>query len=414
MDGFREILTDAVTDWKIPGLSVAGFAGDESFSWAGGHADVKGGLEITDASLFPIASCTKPLTAAMVLEQVNSGAVALDQPLKDIVPEFRLMDPDATNEMTLRDVLCHRTGLPPHTWSWVYGSDTRKDFMYNRLPHLDPICGFKERHAYSNIMYAFAGYVLECLTGKPWELQVDPRFVHLDEQWFEQADVALPYRDGKRIPFFHAEKNHLIAPASELMSTASALSNWLFELDVLPMAQAQVNVSNRTSYGLGWRLTDTAQGREVWHSGQCSGYTAYMSTIPGIKAGIVLLSNQQNIVDELHTLAANFYARVLGGNPTLPAIKPPLKSFRDQAEPVPYNGELVAGMYENPGYGKLLVKEKQLFFQEVGPIDVKAGQGDTAIFELPIYGATFSMQQFADRIEIPFEPKVAPIVFKRI
>ena len=415
MIGFTEILPKALKQYQLPGLSVAGFVKDRSFAWSGGFADLETQRAISPDTLFPIASCTKPVTAALVMDQVQRGNFDLDTTLKSLVPEFRLMDPKAAREMTVRDLLCHRTGLPPHTWSWVFGDVDRDTFMLERLPHLASHCGFRDRHAYSNIMYAFAGTVLQRTMGKSWEQLVDPRFEHLESKWFEHPNVALPYRASRRIPFFHAQKNHLIAPASELMAAAPVLAGWLREQDVAEMAVPQTRISSQTQYGLGWRISKTVGGhREIWHSGQCSGYTAWMSSVPRLDAGIVLLTNHHGAVDELSAMANQFYARIQSMDHPLPEM---VRGSGRRDNRVPWETSAKSFdhvRYENPGYGRFEIKGRQAWFQNVGPFDLLQDEEQRLGFELPVYGVRFLMTRTPDTVSIPFDSKVEPIKFERV
>ena len=94
--------------------------------------------------------------------------------------------------MSLRDLLLHRSGLPPHTWAWVFSSLSRKDFIQHRLPHLSASGKYKEKARYSNIAYAVAGHCIEVLSGEAYEDYISKQIFQplgmdnsgfLDEQW---------------------------------------------------------------------------------------------------------------------------------------------------------------------------------------------------------------------------------------
>ncbi|WFB35395.1 serine hydrolase [Kiritimatiellota bacterium B12222] len=300
---------------QIPGWVACQFDLEQRFCEHGG--------EVQDPDLlFPIASVTKTFTAHLCLQP--QARQYLDHPVQELLPYFTLQDPSATTEITPRDLLCHYSGLAPHTSDWVSSPLSRKAYICDRLPLL-PIEGpFKEKHRYSNVMYAVLGQWLEEIHGKTWEELMDQDIFqplhmhqssHIKADWHQVAPN--PYAlsssgDLERIPYFFATDHHLIAPASEVMSSMSDLARWgQFLLQLDPQDERwrpHAHITDQRPfpefgplhYGLGWRL-DTVRGiPRYWHSGQCSGYTTLLTLYPEQKKGLAIATHRSDAVDLLH------------------------------------------------------------------------------------------------------------------
>ena len=129
LSGFDEYINQALGRWCVPGAAVAVVKGDEVLHSAGyGFRDLDQGLPITSNTRFPIASMTKPFTAMGAALLVEQGLLEWDQPIRDLMPEFRLFDDYATQHATLRDLLSHRTGLPRHDSTWYGSGKSRQEW----------------------------------------------------------------------------------------------------------------------------------------------------------------------------------------------------------------------------------------------------------------------------------------------
>jgi CubicO group peptidase (beta-lactamase class C family) len=414
----------------LMGLSIATFDRDGISTYVYGET---GRGSVNEATRFPIASCTKPLTASAVCGLAEAGALDLDLPICTWLPDFRLHDASASAAMTPRDLLCHRSGLPPHTWSWVYGELDRARFIHERLPHLASVGPFREKYRYSNILYAVAGQLVHAVTGVSWEDHMREQVFaqygmdhtdHLDEYWMAGEHIALPHRNRQAIPGFAAKAHHPIAPASELISTAVDLAGWLRAHMRDPvfkgMTEAQVCIDPREQkcgvlgplhYGLGWRL-DTIDGQpHAWHSGLCSGYTAWMSVMPDRERGIVLLTNSDHSLGWLKRMAYGFLLPDIDWTETF-------AHAASQAEPAPADEPAPAsldrdGHYVHPGYGTFVIDGAMGWFQGRGPFPLTNVQADRVQFRLPEYSPTFNITFGDGQVAIDFEPQLAPIQFER-
>ena len=122
-DSFSEYVEEAMHSWHSPGLALAVIKGDKTpFEGAFGLANSEENRPMTADTRFAVASCTKAVTAMSVALLVDDGKLGWDQPVREIMPELVLADDYATKHATLRDMLCHRTGLPRHDLTWT-GAD---------------------------------------------------------------------------------------------------------------------------------------------------------------------------------------------------------------------------------------------------------------------------------------------------
>lgn len=270
---------------------------------------------------YPVASVTKTFTAALCLDpEVRAH---LDRPFMEVLPIFRLQREDATRRMTPRHALCHFSGLQPETAAWVDNPQSRRDFVATRLA--DFVCApdWREKHRYSNVMYAVLGLWLEDRTGETWERLIEKRIrcplgldslTFLEPGWEEDCLPPTELRDGHpvEIPPFYSRKKHLIAPASELRMTVQDLARWgqhHLRLDLederwrphsFVTEAREFPEFGPLHYGLGWRL-DTVEGKKrVWHSGHCSGYTSLLALYPEEGFGVAAAVNCSDALADLH------------------------------------------------------------------------------------------------------------------
>src|SRR5918911_376082 len=175
LEGFADLVRATAGEWKVPGAAVAVVKdGAVIFCQGFGLRDVGRRLEVTPHTLFPIASCTKAFTTLGLAILVDEGKLDWDAPVRRYVPTFALHDPVATERMTPRDLVTHRSGLPRHDLLW-YGTAYTRHEIFNRLRYLEPSKDFRAIWQYQNLMYMAAGVVVEHISGCTWEEFVQQR-----------------------------------------------------------------------------------------------------------------------------------------------------------------------------------------------------------------------------------------------
>ena len=137
--------------WHVPGLAVGIVKDGEVIFMEGfGYRDREAQLPVTTKTLFPIASCSKAFTALGAAAAVDEGLVDWDTPIRQYVPDFEMMDPEATREATLDDFLRHRSGFGAHSFLPRLAGTSREE-TFQRLKYLETEGEFRDKLIYSNL-----------------------------------------------------------------------------------------------------------------------------------------------------------------------------------------------------------------------------------------------------------------------
>ena len=244
LDGLDEFVNQTMKDWKVPGLALAVIQDGKVTLLKGyGYRDLEKQLPVTPNTLFAIGSITKSFTVTTLGMEMDEGKVDWDKPVRDYLPTFKLFTPELTEQVTIRDLITHRTGLPRHDLVW-YSSDFPREDILRRLQFLEPSKPLRTTFQYNNMMFMTAGYIAGQLNGTSWEDAVIQRifkplgmtgtnFSELETQ--QSADFGQPYRKGrdlkaelKRIPFDAQCPNRCaMGPAGEINSNAADMSKYL-------------------------------------------------------------------------------------------------------------------------------------------------------------------------------------------
>src|SRR5271156_841420 len=133
---------------RVPGAAIAVVAGGEVVYAQGyGYRDLVAKLPVTPDTVYPIASTTKAINATLLGMLVDEGRLAWDAPVQNYLPRFRIGDSSRSSQITVRDLLLMRTGLPRHDWLWIENPTNRADLV-ERLRYLEMSAGFRERFQY--------------------------------------------------------------------------------------------------------------------------------------------------------------------------------------------------------------------------------------------------------------------------
>ena len=325
---FDRYVAQAVRDWHVTGLAIA-VVKDDSVVLARGYGvlDVRKPGAINEHTRFAIGSTTKAMTSAAIGMLVDEGKLRFDDRVIDYLPDFRLYDPYATRETTIRDLLTHRTGLPGTDLMWARPGFTMPD-MIKRLRYVKPATSFRSTMEYQNVTYAVAGALVEKVSGVSWDAFVRTRILTplgmnetelLVANIVGKSNVAAPHAavgDSARV--VPIRTTDAIAPAGSVWSSVSDMSKWMrFILDsgrvgskrlltpatftelVTPQIRApmelypalSVSRPHAFSYGLGWFVQDY-HGATVWmHTGSIDGMSAIIGLLPDQRTGVYVLAN---------------------------------------------------------------------------------------------------------------------------
>lgn len=472
LNGLDAFIEQVIDEWKVPGLAIAVVDdGEVVLSNGYGYRDMERELPVTPRTLFAIGSITKSFTVALLGMLVDEGELDWDTPVREYLPDFRLYDEYATANMTPRDLVTHRSGLPRHDLMW-YGSDFTRREMFERLRHLEPSEPFRYVFQYQNLMFMTAGYLAGQLAGTTWEdlarrRLLDPlgmeRSVFSVRELEADDDAALPYVKNdetvRLVPYRNIDE---IGPAGSINSSVEEMIRYvrfhielgkhdevqlLSEANAREMQTPQITVPgdfeydelSHGAYGMGLGISYYRGRKVVQHGGGIDGFIALLSFMPRERVGMVILTNLsgENPVPTL--VSRRVYDQLLELEPVDWLAR--LKEQRERAEADRSEDEgeprvagtapshplaAYAGTYEHPGYGTLRVEVadtvlRASFHDESVDLhhyhyDVFEGADDPINPVLDETRITFlyDAEGRIDRLAVPFEPRVDDIVFTRV
>jgi CubicO group peptidase (beta-lactamase class C family) len=328
--GLERYVDAAIRTWKVPGLAIAIVRNDSVIYAKGfGVQAVGASAAVDDRTLFEIGSSSKAFTATLVAMLVSDGRMQYDQKLADLLPGFRLADPVANAEVTVRDALTHRAGLSRAELAWL-GAGVSREEVLHRLRFLKPESPFRSKWSYQNMMYLAAGEAAAKAAGDSWDHLVAQRiFAPLG---MTSTFTSVP-AEARNVATPHGligdsvyTKPHMdisdVAPAGAIVSNARDMAQWLrFQLNdgtvsgkrlVSHVALAETHapqilmapgVNPRTvsdtapattlfsAYGMGWMIEDYHHQLMWQHGGNTDGMTTAVGMLPERKFGVAVLSN---------------------------------------------------------------------------------------------------------------------------
>ena len=347
-DYVARVVERARQEFHVPGIAVA-IVKDGRVVLAAGYGVRRTGepAPVTARSLFRIASNTKAFTTAALAMLVDEGRIQWDDAVTVHLPGFQMWDPYVTREMTIRDLLTHRSGLGLGAGDLMFfpPGDLGRDEIIRRLRFIRPATSFRGAYAYDNLLYIAAGQLIPAVTGKSWDSFVKERIfapLGMGNTFTDVAalgqgrDVAIPHNTlSGKLEALPQEDMDTSAPAGAIVSCVEDLAKWMIvQLNggavdhtrlfsaaqaremwkaqtILPIEELPPDAPaafaaaqpNFRAYGLGWELRDYRGKRLVGHTGSLSGYVSRTALVPELKLGIVILTNQEETA--AHTAIAN-------------------------------------------------------------------------------------------------------------
>jgi len=322
--------------FDVPGMAVA-IVKDGKVVVAKGYGVRKLGdpTPVDEFTMFGIGSNTKAFTTAALATLIDEGKLSWDDPVYQRLPGFVMYDPYVSHEMTIRDLLTHRSGMglgegdllfwPPTTY-------TRADIVY-KLRFMKPVSSFRSHYAYDNLLYMTAGQIIPAVTGISWDDYIRQRIfapLGMNHSNVSNAaykpgdDYASPHErvDGKLqvIPF---EVLDNVGPAGSINACAADMAKWVqlqLNRGKFPDSSMHLFSEQRSKemwspqtilptndpppplaalkakfadYGLGWGLRDFHGRKLVGHTGGVAGFVSRVMLVPEENLGVVILTNAE-------------------------------------------------------------------------------------------------------------------------
>jgi CubicO group peptidase (beta-lactamase class C family) len=401
LQGFDQFVADQMKAWYVPGVAVLVVRdGEVLISKGFGYRDLARQLPVTPKTLFAIGSMTKSFTVGVLGNLVQEGKFDWDRPVRDYSPDFRLFDSVASERVTGRDMVSHRTGVPGADLL-SYKSKLSRSEMVKRLRFIEPTRDLRSAFQYNNLMITAAGCIAESIAKSSWEDLVrkkifeplgmmDSTLSIADSQ--KSKDFALPYAlvngETTQIEF---DDLTAIAPAGGINSNLDDMKQYLLMLmdkgqhegrQVIPLSTwqqmqiPQMAISaplskyepelGYDSYGMGLNITTYRGHLNVYHNGGLDGFISVLTYLPKENIGVVVLSNMnstliddviaRNVFDRLLLLDQipwtqrlfSHYGSLVERSRAIKAELPP-----DTGKPTAHPLADFAGTYENPAFGQM-------------------------------------------------------------
>ncbi|MFD2887486.1 serine hydrolase [Chitinophaga cymbidii] len=334
--GLDAYVEKVLKTFHVPGLSIA-VVKDGQTLLAKGYGVRKMGrdLKVDEHTLFPIASNTKAFTATALGILAERGKLQWNDKVIDHLPWFRLSDPYATREITIKDLLVHNSGLAPYAGDLLQfpvTTFTRREIV-ERIRHLPLVNSFRSAYAYDNVLYLAAGELIQAVSGMEWEEFIRKEILepanmketlHRFSLFEKQPNIAyshIPDSKGNISvleTFFEEGMSDKSSPAGGIVSTAADMAKWMqIQLDsgrtlfrpstaallwhgVNPMPELNVPAwiapsrSSLNAYALGFRVYMNRGTKVVTHGGKLDGFVSCVMMFPEINLGITILTNQES------------------------------------------------------------------------------------------------------------------------
>jgi CubicO group peptidase (beta-lactamase class C family) len=326
--GLDDYITRALPQWEVPGLAIAVIRNDSVIHARGyGVRELGRPGAVDENTLFAIASTTKAMTAAALGMLVDEDRLDWDDHVSEHLPGFQLSDAFITHELTVRDLLTHRSGISRSDNLWIAGPFDRSEVL-RRARYLPSTSGFRSGYGYHNVMYIAAGELLGAVTGMSWDDFIAQRlFEPLGMTRSTTRAAVVETRDN--VAASHTNVNdHVqavprrnydnIGGAGAVFSSVRDLAQWVrlhlnggvYEgrrllspetMRELHMPQVVIRMDTATermsphtnlrAYALGWNVQDYHGRKLVHHSGSLNWTRTQIGMVPSEGIGVVVISN---------------------------------------------------------------------------------------------------------------------------
>ncbi len=408
-------LNKLIESWRnaydLPGLSV-GIIKDGAIVLSEGYGVLEEGKKekADNHTLYSIASNTKAFISASLAILVKEGKIKWDDPVKKYLPYFELYDPCVSEMITIRDLLCHRSGLGTFSGDVVwYRSEYSAEDVVKRITHLEPQFEFRSGYGYNNNMFLAAGEVIKSVTGKSWDVYVKEKFLiplAMDRtltsinEFSTSSNIASPHKpqDGVSTPidwvawdnmgaaggiissvddmlkWINFQLNHGVNRKDTLFNNADQKIMWTPHVSFTVSDGARNSYGNRnfSGYGLGWSVTEYNGQLMVSHTGAYDGMYSAVMLLPTKNIGVVVLTNSMTSIGsllgyELFDKLLNLpqqnwlekglqYEKSSAAEKTL-RIKERTDVHKTGTTPT-MNHSVIKGLYQCPMYGDIKVMEE--------------------------------------------------------
>jgi CubicO group peptidase (beta-lactamase class C family) len=473
LKGLDTFVIKVLKDWHAAGVTIAVVEKNKVVYTGGfGYRDLDKKLPVTENTQFAIGSCTKAFTASIIGMLEKDGKLNIDKPVRTYLPELKFQNEYTNDHCTLRDMMCHRTGLPRHDLSW-YASWAGRNELLERIQYMEPTAELRARWQYNNFMFLAQGVVIEKMTGKSWEENMREKILKplgMDNTNLSTTDMeksgdhslAFATKDSsiKAITYRNIDA---MGPAGSVNSCAKDMAKWLITWinngkyegkEIIPAAYRNDAITIQmamgggapaaenpdvhiSGYGLGWMLSSYRGHYRVEHGGGIDGFITTTGFFPSDSIGIFVSSNQGGVSSSIRNFIADRMLKLSYRNWNKMQLDAMIKA-RDAAKAVKKNDSIghkfntkpsqelknYTGTYKSPGYGSIEISMKDGgLVSKFNAIDIRLDhfhydQFNAVILDPALEGQdpirfTFHIDVSGDitKLTVPFEGGVKDIEF---
>ena len=330
LKGIEKQFNSVLESTKAAGFAVAIVEGDKIIYAKGfGYSDFENKVPVDANTLFAIGSSTKAFTSALLGLHREDGKLSFDDSPRKYIKELEFFNNDMNNQIIIKDLMRHSTGLPRHDGSWYFFPSDSKDSLVAKLKYHEPFTGVRQQWYYNNFGFLTQGVITERITGKSWEENIEDAFfkpLGMDrskttiEGMKTSSNAAIGYtldadRNIEKMDYYDIAG---MSPAGSINSSVNDMSKWLItwinngkykDEQIIPEAYVKEAMSSQmvvaaglptkefpdaqfANYGYGWLLHSYKGHYMVEHGGNIDGFSASVGFYPSDSLGIVVLANQ--------------------------------------------------------------------------------------------------------------------------
>ncbi len=328
-----DFIIEGINKWQPPGLAVTVVKDDKIiFKKTYGVRTIGTNKKVNENTLFGCMSTTKAFVAAGLAILVDEGKIHWDDKVIDHLPDFQLKDAYITRELTIRDLLTHRSGLGNTDYLWSLMTISG-DSAYHKLKEVEKSYSLRSSFIYQNLMYHTAGKVIEVISGKSWGQFLDNQIftpLNMNDTYpllnsiknIENKADAHYEIDGKimKIEQMSVDK---IGAAGSIWSSITDIGKWMQFLlnegrvgndtiikpstfkelfkpqQIIPSDQfyptQKITKPHWMTYGLGWFQHDYRGEMVQFHTGSLPGMVAIAGMIPDKNIGVYVMGNLDHV-----------------------------------------------------------------------------------------------------------------------
>ncbi len=330
LKGLEKELNAILEVTRAPGFAVAVVEGDKVVYAKGfGYSDFENKIPADANTLFAIGSSTKSFTSSILGQLRGEEKLSFDDRPATYVPQLEFFNDEMNTNISIQDLMTHRTGLPRHDYSWYLFPTKDKDSLLQRVTYHEPFTGVRKQWYYNNFMFLAQGVIAERITNKSWEDNIRERFFEplemkrsnltIDELE-KSSNAAFGYELKNDSVITKMDYYHIagMSPAGSINSSVNEMSRWLLtwlnkgkykDQQILPEAYVTEAMSSHmvvnaalpddelpdmhlANYGYGWFISSYRGHYRVEHGGNIDGFSANVAFFPSDSVGVVVLTNQ--------------------------------------------------------------------------------------------------------------------------